>query len=357
MRESIPPVVLSFGQCLVEAHVSEILRLYIFLAFRMNVLDTDMNEVFVARGGMLGVSGINTAACVTFAAFWIAQCPLLAQEENLQSVSCYMGGDDFRLLLEGGTLGRHSAVWNRATARIRKYIGALSEEVLEPLLIDSAREGGIYLRARFCKKLTYFRWIHTATGVKLQGQSQFRIPLHRSFLKERIGIDGPEREKLEDFIADMRRNIPWIEEQSALIGTIYAVLNILHGPVPFTIRTMGDTHVSGVEVTDGMTMKAAEIVDQSDTPSSRSWGLVTSDRDSKIKWLLRCGRLRATQVRNLEWPQVVIHSASETSYFGSVPGDKRPLAPPKASSAAHVARILVCLVRVREAVTRFRLEV
>jgi hypothetical protein len=351
----LAPVVLSYDHCLVECRVSELIRLFVYLGLRMKVYDTVLHETFTVRGGMLGVSGVNTSACIVFACFWLAQTSRLTLDHELRSLTCYMGGDDFRLIFLGGTLGLHSHVWTRTKILVTKYIGTLSEEALEPIPIDSSREGGIYLRARFCKKLTYFYWIYTGSGIRLHGQSQFRIPLHRSMFKSDIPTHGPERDKLESFIADMVINVPWIQEQAAMIGTLYRALNTLHGPIPYYRRVKAIGLPPRIEMNDNETVGASIRVDNVVVPCSEH-GPVTTDRDVVITWLTRCKRLRAFEYVELDSYRRLIHLPCESRLLTRLPGGLIPTEPPEASSAAHVCRLLVSLISVQKALSEFSLD-
>lgn len=354
-EDRLQPVVLTWGACFVECSVSELLRLYVGLTFRMPVYDTVAEEPFVTRGGMLGVSGINTTACVTFACFWVAQLPSLTLKEELKEIDCYMGGDDFRLFMVGGTGGRHLLCWARAKALVTKYIGALSEETLETIPTNSSREGSVFLQARFCKKLTLIRWTHDGQGVRIQEQSQFRIPLHQSFLyPPGSALEGSRREKLEAFVADLPNCVPWIEEQDTLIDVIYRALCTLHGPIVFERRWRGISLPTDLETVDDVSLRASELIDEYAIPVS-DYGPVTRDRDEVIHILLRQNRLFRTEHRGVDirW---ITHLPQELGRLPSLPPTRRTLSPPDKAPPILVCRLMAAILNTQAALSTFNLD-
>lgn len=291
-------VILSWSGVLVEAKLSLILRLYIYLTFRMSVQDLVVGDVFQSKGGMLGVAGVNTTACVVFSVFLGVVCDHLRREHDLARMTPVVGGDDYRLWMQGGGEFGILQAWQRLTSLCEQYIGSLSENTIEFLPIRVRAVGSSYHLSKFCKKLTFVKWNTANDGlVKAQLQSQFSIPLFSLMLQDPEYVWSDKgQEQWATLSKVLYGQLPWIEERGELLSIMLRVFRLLFGPLAYHVYHPVIKTGSQWFETSEESVEATFLIDTYVSPLT-FWGRVTiRNREDVVKLLLASSKLTTRDI-------------------------------------------------------------
>jgi hypothetical protein len=226
MNNALPPFVLTWGTTKVVGKLSTILKVFIRLTFRMPVMDEVLHQEFRSIGGMLGVPGINTLACTTFALIQRGLTDsILVNYRLINRAKTYVGGDDFVSLLIGPSRVDLSCAWQTIVSVIKKYVGSLSEENSAFLPTNTTSRGSMFLPFLFCKKLIYAKWSTLGNGVQLKLHSQFTIPLPSLLLSKRINDSRKDQEEWLSYTTTLWSHLPWVQDRDVIQSTILDVFD------------------------------------------------------------------------------------------------------------------------------------
>jgi hypothetical protein len=209
---------------LIETSIVEILRLVIYMCSAVEV--EHEGERFFSLGAMLGIAGIDTLAKVLFGLILEELCDSLPR--GVEAIP-KAGGDDFVIKLRT-KVSDHQTRKISITfleREISKYVGKL--KTFDEIRIASP-PCDFLTTATYCKKILHVRSELLGNEVRVQIQSQYKIPLFRGLIQ---GFDEDDDSAVFlSFWTAIRRTMPWVEEREELCDMIFALVTNHHFTLP-----------------------------------------------------------------------------------------------------------------------------
>jgi len=220
------PILVLVESKMVEVIPLQVLKSYLYLAPFDQIWDTFNESFYRPRGGVLGMSGVNTIACVLFA------ISLKALESNAKlnkiTLKFKQGGDDFRMRMIG-QLHKLRAFAHLIREVLVTTIGQLKEfelEILAKHYDDCVQEQAL----RYCKKLICYTWVHASGDMFVKFDSVYRLPLSSQLMADARRDPVEERKQFLDFYQSLFTVIPWDDDQDYYIEVYVRLWQELRGP-------------------------------------------------------------------------------------------------------------------------------
>jgi len=281
---NLPSLVVSVNGQLISMTLEELLRLYLFLAYRVKVFDTVAQDDFTSLGGMLGVAGINTACCVLFAS--LLQMFSRRLLEDKVTFEPRAGGDDVFAKFLSKSEHANLIAYREVGKWIRMYVGELSEATVQTITFQEPACGFLLSTNNFCKKRVLIRWNATGSGAVLRYQSQYNLPVYSILLQPELRDSDTFEEQAAGFFSSLNTSLPWVADKGQLITLFTRVFHAIHGPFRAECAGKAKQQFPNIPFRGPYSEKALRIIEQTSSPVLRSGEAVIRSWDSMVTYLL-----------------------------------------------------------------------